>query len=128
MVAAVLSVVLVTASFALVASDASFGVTAPLHVPEEASNCGIPDCNGNGEDDHCDLDCSASGEFCVDGATANDLCYAGHFPSCGTSEDCNDNDVPDECEGPDFCCVDSDCPRFHCCGQITANQCNFCIE
>jgi len=41
----------------------------------------LPDCNHNGNDDRCDLNC---GPYCP--------------PPCGTSADCNHNGVPDECE------------------------------
>ena len=45
--------------------------------------CGAPqDCNENGIDDYCDLDCDAPG--CT--------------PPCGGSEDCTGNYIPDECE------------------------------
>ncbi len=145
-VATVLTVAIATVSFALVANDASFGVAdAPdpaspdtssvatdSAVPKLDPGCpcsGRPDCNGNCEDDRCDVDCSASGNFCVDGGPpANDLCYAGHFPSCGTSADCTNNNVPDECEGPNFCCTAADCGPHQCCGQIQPNKCSYCIE
>jgi len=145
MVVVVLSLAVATGSFALVASDESFGVTessvsgaveeasgsAAAGTPKLDGGCGycpgVVDCNGNCEDDRCDVDCSASGIFCQQGYPANDLCNGGHFPSCGTSADCNSNGVPDECEGVE-CCSDADCGRFKCCGQITANKCDFCIE
>ncbi len=44
-----------------------------------------PDCNGNGVVDACDLDC----------ATGN---CAAHPVGCGSSTDCQPNDVPDDCE------------------------------
>ncbi len=44
------------------------------------------DCNYNGVDDACDIDCAAPG--CVP-------------PDCGTSRDCNTSGVPDECEYPE---------------------------
>ena len=43
------------------------------------------DCNGNGIEDACDLDCGPSGGPC-------------DVPGCGESEDCNVNGVPDECD------------------------------
>jgi acetylornithine deacetylase/succinyl-diaminopimelate desuccinylase-like protein len=43
------------------------------------------DCNGNGIDDPCDLDCGEVGGPC-------------DVPGCGTSLDCNTNSVPDECD------------------------------
>ncbi|HNQ23017.1 MAG TPA: choice-of-anchor Q domain-containing protein [Phycisphaerae bacterium] len=43
------------------------------------------DCNSNGIDDPCDIDCGASGGVC-------------DVTGCGQSEDCNLNVVPDECD------------------------------
>lgn len=43
------------------------------------------DCNENGIDDPCELNCGPSGETC-------------DVPGCGTQLDCNGNNVPDECE------------------------------
>lgn len=48
------------------------------------------DCNNNGHADTCDLSCAAAG------------CAA--VPGCGTHSDCNDNDIPDECEVDPGCC------------------------
>lgn len=59
---------------------------------------GRPDCNGNNEDDRCDVSCTGGGIFCVGGQPANAACNSGWFPSCGTSGDCNENTVPDECD------------------------------
>ncbi len=138
----ILSAVIVTASFALVANDASFGITEPATsgsteaatddtesvMTEHIELCpGRPDCNRNSVDDRCDVDCSNAGIFCIDGFPAIAGCDSGYFPSCGTSADCNDNNVPDECEGVE-CCNDGDCPRHQCCGQITPNTCTYCIE
>jgi len=138
LVATALSALIVTAAFGLAARESSFGVAekqapaiekvsqvaAPMQ-EGTGENCGFPDCNNNGVDDRCDLDCSDSGIRCVSGLPLDDDCTT-HM-SCGTSRDCNANGTPDECEGVE-CCSDSDCPRFWCCGQIHANQCNFCIE
>jgi len=43
------------------------------------------DCNQNGIDDACDIDCGTPGGPC-------------DVPGCGQSEDCNGNGQPDECE------------------------------
>ena len=43
------------------------------------------DCQPNGIDDMCDLDCGTPGGVC-------------DVPGCGQSDDCNGNDVPDECD------------------------------
>jgi hypothetical protein len=43
------------------------------------------DCNTNGIDDACDLDCGTPGGPC-------------DLPGCGLSTDCNTNAVPDECD------------------------------
>ncbi|MHC4444910.1 MAG: hypothetical protein ACYTBZ_10350 [Planctomycetota bacterium] len=45
----------------------------------------VPDCNGNGIADACDIDCGPSGGAC-------------DVPGCGASPDCNSNGVPDECD------------------------------
>jgi len=47
------------------------------------------DCNGNGIDDACDLDCGVTGGPC-------------DVPGCGGSVDCNGNSVPDECDVSQF--------------------------
>ena len=44
-----------------------------------------PDCNNNGIEDSCDVDCGEPGGPC-------------DVPGCGGSEDCNSNGIPDECE------------------------------
>ena len=43
------------------------------------------DCNGNGIDDACDIDCGPPNGFC-------------DVPGCGQSGDCNANGIPDECD------------------------------
>ena len=48
------------------------------------------DCNENGRDDACDIDCGAPGGPC-------------DLPGCGNSSDCNVNGVPDECDASDDC-------------------------
>ncbi|MCH8148165.1 MAG: L-histidine N(alpha)-methyltransferase, partial [Planctomycetes bacterium] len=55
------------------------GLTAPL----SPATAGPADCNGNGIPDECDLDCNAPD------------CG---LPGCGESQDCDDNEVLDECE------------------------------
>ncbi len=57
------------------------------------------DCNGNGVDDACDLSCAAYGGACS-------------VPGCGASPDCDQDGVPDECQG----WVPGD---LNCDGQIT---------
>ena len=44
-----------------------------------------PDCNGNGLDDACDLDCDEGGGVC-------------DLAGCGASDDCDANGILDECE------------------------------
>ena len=51
------------------------------------------DCNGNGIEDACDIDCGAFGGMCDPN-------------NCGTSQDCNLNGIPDECE-----LAEADCNR-----------------
>lgn len=46
---------------------------------------GPPDCDDDGVEDECELDCNAQGGAC-------------NVPGCGTSVDCNGNGVPDDCE------------------------------
>lgn len=73
--------------------------------PPQVAGCpGVTDCNGNLEDDPCDVSCSNNGTYCVDGSPVNGPCSL--FPSCGTSCDADDNDVPDECEEPTRIYVD----------------------
>jgi V8-like Glu-specific endopeptidase len=62
---------------ALVPNWIDGGIREPLGI------CAQPrDCNGNGIEDYCDVTCSAPG--CT--------------PPCATSDDCNSNYIPDECE------------------------------
>ncbi|MBU0617335.1 MAG: hypothetical protein KKI02_06445 [Planctomycetes bacterium] len=44
------------------------------------------DCNSNGINDQCDIDCGPTGGLCC------------AFPTCAQSADCNANGIPDECE------------------------------
>ncbi len=55
------------------------------------------DCNSNGIDDACDVQCGEPGSRC-------------DLPGCGQSDDCNENGIPDECDGgcPE-CITDYDC-------------------
>jgi len=46
---------------------------------------GPPDCDGDGVEDECELDCGEPDGAC-------------DVPGCGTSDDCNDNGLPDDCE------------------------------
>jgi len=55
------------------------------------------DCNENGILDPCDVDCGPGGGSC-------------DVPGCGQSEDCNDNDTPDECELATFDCNNNGTP------------------
>ena len=48
------------------------------------------DCNENGIKDWCDVDCRGTGSPC-------------NVTGCGQSDDCNHNDVPDECESTRDC-------------------------
>ena len=101
---------------------------APSSAAEPSGlGCGIPDCNGNDVDDLCDLSCANTGRLCYDGHIAIAGCDSGYFLSCGTSEDCDDSGVPDECEANIECCDDADCGFGKCCGQITPYTCSFCI-
>jgi len=60
------------------------------------------DCNGNGIDDRCDVNCLASGQFCVSGQSIIDECTRTVY--CGDKPDCNYNNRPDECD-----LVNNDC-------------------
>jgi len=50
-----------------------------------ASIAQAQDCNNNGIDDACDINCGAAAGAC-------------DLPGCGLSEDCNANGIPDECD------------------------------
>ncbi len=87
---------------ALIRSGAIIGIATHCPCPNIATRVDLPaflearemmcptDCNDNLMSDYCDTDCSALGGFCI-------------VPGCGESLDCNNNDVPDECEGADLC-------------------------
>jgi hypothetical protein len=74
---------------------------------------GATDCDGNGVPDECELDTDGDGvlDVCDNCALANpdqaDCQPNGVGDVCdldsGTSEDCNSNLVPDECEPDDYC-------------------------
>jgi len=73
--------------------------------PCTGNDPGLPDCNGNGQIDVCDIwsgtstDCSGNGipDECEPDCNGN-----GHADDCditgGTSQDCNGNGIPDECD------------------------------
>ena len=65
------------------------------------------DCNANGIDDECDIDCGVPGGPC-------------DVPGCGQSSDLNSNGIPDECETSSFLgdIVYSARPRF----QVTSGH------
>jgi len=72
---------------------------------------GLVDCNANGISDLCDVDCSRLG--CT-------------MPDCETSDDCNGNGIPDECEPdcngnsvPDVCDLDFE-TGANCVGCLSA--------
>ena len=64
----------------------------------------LPDCNANGLEDACDLDCGpAEGDCDLPGCGQSPDCNANSVPDecdllAWTSQDCNSNSVPDECE------------------------------
>jgi len=60
---------------------------AATRIPQvtAAASATVEDCNANGLDDRCDLDCGTPGGAC-------------DLAGCGQSHDCNANAVPDECE------------------------------
>ncbi len=66
-----------TVGFFKIAGSNQAATMGPLPV-------GPQDCNTNGIEDTCDIDCSAAG------------C---NVAGCGRSADCNGNGIPDECEG-----------------------------
>ena len=67
------------------------------------------DCNDNGIDDACDIDCGVPGGPCdFLGCGTRQNCNENNAPDeCditdGTSEDCNINGIPDECESNEDC-------------------------
>ncbi len=87
---------------ALIRSGAIIGIATHCPCPNIATRVDVPaflearemmcptDCNDNLMSDYCDTDCAALGGFC-------------NTPGCGESLDCNNNNVPDECEGADLC-------------------------
>lgn len=48
------------------------------------------DCNANGIDDDCDIDCRPTGSRC-------------DVAGCGQAQDCNKNEIPDSCEPDEDC-------------------------
>ncbi len=84
--------------------------SAPCPPPPSCSVS--PDCNGNGIDDRCDVNCLNTGKFCSGSQAIYDECtrtvYCGDLPDCNNNNkpdecdlagnDCNGNGVPDECD------------------------------
>lgn len=103
------------ASVAPMTTTVTIGLFRPGFPPEVTGRSVGPtldltDCNGNGVDDACDVDCAA----------------AGCAPPCDTSGDCDTDGVPDECQPdcdgdtiPDVCEL-ADCPP----GDLTCADCN----
>ncbi len=95
---------------------ATYGTFDPLYVRGYGivnAFAAYADCNLNGVNDACDVDCGAPGGEC-------------DVPGCGGSSDCNNNLVPDECEAdcngngvPDDCDIQN-CPP----GDATCADCN----
>ncbi len=81
-------------------NDIAFGPDGALYISHQ--NAGgvmenailrvFSDCNSNGVNDQCDIDCGPTGGLCC------------AFPTCGQSTDCNATGIPDECE-----LTDNDC-------------------
>ena len=65
------------------------------------------DCNDNDRLDQCDMDCGEPGGPC-------------DVPGCGTSEDCDADNIPDECEDVIGACCFTD---GACCDLLTEEQC-----
>jgi hypothetical protein len=65
------------------------------------------DCNTNGIEDACDLDCGTTGGPC-------------DVPGCGLSVDCNSNAVPDECDLSDGTSQDCD-------GNAIPDECDMAL-
>jgi len=70
------------------------GAPATITAPTIGPFSPLPDCNGNGIDDACDVECGPPGGPC-------------DFAGCGQSPDLNANGVPDEC---DLDCNGNDVP------------------
>ena len=90
-----------------------------------------PDCDENGIDDVCDLDCGAKdGECGVVGCGSRLDCNVNGIPDrCdvaeGTSGDCTGNGVPDECEADcDSDGVADGCALLECSGDPDCADCN----
>ncbi len=78
--------------------DIAFGPDGALYISDCFQSAVfrlVSDCNGNGINDQCDIDCG----------TAQGLC---DLAGCGLSFDCNTNGIPDECENqpPEILCID----------------------
>ncbi len=70
---------------------ANIAYSATFNGEEDVYFLRIPqDCNGNGIDDDCDIQCGAAGTRCA-------------VAGCGTNADCNNNWIPDECEPDEDC-------------------------
>jgi len=61
-------------------------------------SCDFDDCNENCIEDQCDVDCFAPGcdEKCDQANNCESLEFPGQF--CGAADDCNSDNMPDECQ------------------------------
>ncbi|MGB2988219.1 MAG: sialidase family protein [Phycisphaerae bacterium] len=89
----------------------SLAYAATFNGEEDVYFLRIPfDCNNNGIEDDCDIDCGPPGGRC-------------DVPGCGTREDCNNNDIPDDCEPNEDCNGNSE--RDICdIGEAASSDCN----
>lgn len=101
-------------------SVAGLAATSGATIFFDEVNCEYVDCNDNGIDDVCDIDCSEPGSYCYDfpGCGISDDCNENGVPdecdiASGTSQDCQPNGIPDECDGGCVveCTTDDDCPE-----------------
>ncbi|HKQ48848.1 MAG TPA: LamG domain-containing protein [Phycisphaerae bacterium] len=82
----------------LVCGQAVLGVAMVLSLFSYAAPMArAVDCNTNGIEDACDIDCGTPGGAC-------------DVAGCGLSEDCNTNGVPDECDPPPSDCNSNGIP------------------
>ncbi len=90
---------------------ASLAYAATFNGEEDVYFLRIPrDCNDNGIEDDCDIECGSAGTRC-------------DVVGCGTFADCNDNVIPDVCE-PNEDCNNNTVPDVCDIGSGSSGDCN----
>lgn len=88
----------------------SDGIPDNCQVPPICTGPGCPDCNGNGVPDGCEPDCNSNGR-----ADSCDI-------TLGSSQDCQPDAIPDECQVPPICTAGG-CPD--CNHNLIPDLCEF---